>query len=330
MNKNVLIVLAGGFLVAILVAVLVQVSLGGKKKESAEIQKIEVLVAAKDLSVGREVREGDLEWQSWPEDSVFAGAIIRDGEQEVADVAQGKLLRPLVEGQPVHMNVLVADDQGDFLSANVEKGMRAVGIQVRSHVIADRLVRPGDYVDVIVTYRVRVSRSNSQAQSLVNRYASETLLEKVRVLAIDSEDTKAVDEAEDGKKKKKKKSKKAIVTLEVTPEGAEKLLLGTEMGDVGLALRSIGDTDTPENDRVTTDVSATQVLTGLSQMSGVASGVRVYSGDRMEQVRARSAVDDMSAQSSVAFEVEENYPDYEDAMGPITLDPSALLEFLEE
>ncbi|MCI5060763.1 MAG: Flp pilus assembly protein CpaB, partial [Alphaproteobacteria bacterium] len=231
MNKNIFIVLAGGFLIAILVAVMVQASLGGKKKEE-DVPRVQVLVAAKNLSVGREIQDGDLEWQDWPEDALFSGAIMRDGEQEVLDVAQGKLLRPLVEGQPVHMNVLVEEDQGDFLSANVEKGMRAVGIQVKSYVVADRLIRPGDYVDVIMTYKIKVNtRNNPQAQSLVNKYASETILEKVRVLAIDTEDTKAVDEIDDGKKKKKKKSKKkAIVTLEVTPEGAEKLLLGTEMG----------------------------------------------------------------------------------------------------
>lgn len=50
MNKNVLIVLGGGFLIAILVAVLVQASLGGKKTEGAEGSQIQILVAARDRS----------------------------------------------------------------------------------------------------------------------------------------------------------------------------------------------------------------------------------------------------------------------------------------
>ena len=47
MNKNVLIVLAGGFLIALLVAIIVQASFGSKKSGTTE-----VLVAAKDSACG--------------------------------------------------------------------------------------------------------------------------------------------------------------------------------------------------------------------------------------------------------------------------------------
>lgn len=317
MNKNILIVLAGGFLIAILVAVLVQASLGGKKKETDSTRQ-QVLVAAKNLSVGREVRAGDFKWQSWPEDSMFVGAIIRDGEQNPTEAVKGKLLRSLVEGQPVHMNVVVEDDKGDFLSANVKKGMRAVGLQVKSYVLADRLIRPGDHVDVMVTYKVRVNtRNNPDAQSLVNKYASETVLENVRVLAVDTNDTKAVDEEEEtGKKKKKKSKKKAIVTLEVTPEGAEKLVLSDKMGDIGLALRSHGDHNEQGTDKNTTDVHMSRVMTKLSEMSGTTSGVRIYSGDVVREERARTA----EKSTGIDFDVEETSQETQ----TIIIDPAAL------
>ncbi len=303
MNKNVLIILAGGFLIAILVAVLVQASLGGKKKEVDPLRK-QILVAAKNLSVGHDVRAGDFKWKSWPEDSLFSGAIIRRGEQVATDAVMGKLLRSLVKGQPIHKNVVVEEDQGDFLSANVSKGMRAVGIQVKSYVLADRLIRPGDFVDVMVTYRVRVNtRKNTDAQSLVNRYAAETILENIRVLAVDKNDVKAVDEEEDGSKKKKKKKskKKAIVTLEVTPDGAEKLVLSNEMGDIGLALRSHGDHSDEGTDKATTDVHMSRVLTKLSKMNGTSSGVRIFSGDVVREEKPRSTEEF----NGVDFNVEE-------------------------
>lgn len=55
MNKNILIVLGGAVLVAVLVAMLVQVTLGGKK-EAAALQeaKVEVLVASKDRSAQKQ------------------------------------------------------------------------------------------------------------------------------------------------------------------------------------------------------------------------------------------------------------------------------------
>ena len=206
MNKNVLIVLAGGFLIAVLVAVMVQAMLGGGKKNEVSSDRIEILVASKKLKVGKNIESGDLKWQVWPEDTMFNGAIIRDGEQQPTEAAKGKLLRPLAAGEPLHMSMLAEEDKGKFLSANIQKGMRGVGISVKSSVLADRLIRPGDFVDVLMTYQVRINtKDNPDAQNLVNRYATETVIQNVRVLAIDSEDTKAVNEEEEIKVKKKKR-----------------------------------------------------------------------------------------------------------------------------
>lgn len=301
MNKNIFIVLVGGFLVAVLVAVMVQATLSGSKPNEEELERVEILIAAKDLKVGRELRSGDLKWQVWPEDTLFIGAITRNENEQPAEAVTGKILRNLSEGQPVHMSLVAEDDKGDFLSANVLKGMRAVGVSVRSHILADRLFRPGDFVDVMVTYRVRINgRTNPEAKSLVSRYATETVIENVRILAIDNNDTKAIDEEEDGKKKKKKKSsKKASVTLEVTPDAAEQLVLADRMGDIGFALRSIGDNGDQGTDRRTTDVSMSKVLTDLAKMSGGSSAVRIYNGINMQEARARNAEPDQSVDFGV-------------------------------
>lgn len=317
-NKNIIIVLAGGFIVAILVALMVQAALSGGDKEEVVVAKTQVLVAAKPLSVGHEITDGDFKWQSWPEEALFPGAVIRDGEQPAVEAAMGKLVRSLEEGQPVHMNVLVADNKGDFLSANVSKGMRAVGISVKAFTLADRLVRPGDHVDVLLTYRVRVNtRNNPEAQAVVNRYATETIIENVRVLAIDKEDTKAVDEIEEeGKKSKTKSAKTATLTLEVYPRQAEQLLLATEMGDIGLALRSIGDKEKFDDDKTTTDVKMSNVLTQLTNMQKTSSGVRIYNGSDLIEVEARNPM----PTEGVSFDVEQAPSE----QGAILIDPSLL------
>ncbi len=321
MNKNIIIVLAGGFLIAILVALMVNAALSGKNKKSdVGIETVQILVAAKDLAVGKELQAGDLKWQTWPEDNMFIGAIIRDGEQKTMDAMNGKLLRSLVEGQPIHSNILTKENKGAFLSANVGKGMRAVGVEVKKYVVADRLFKPGDYVDVILTYRVRVNtRGNPDAQSIVNRYASETVIENVRILAIDSNDIKAVDEAEsDGKKKKKKTSRNAIVTLEVDQENSEKLVLADKVGDIGFALRGLGDENNIVHDKKTTDVGMSKVLNSLSKLNATSSAIRMYSGDNMSEVRGRNVLSD-----------EDNRVDFnvEDAPLPtqtILIDPAAI------
>lgn len=321
MNKNILIVLAGGFLIAVLVALMVNAALNGSKKEVvSDVQKVEILVASKDLPVGHDLKEGDLKWQSWPESAMFIGAVIRDGEQKPNEAINGKLLRSLVEGQPVHTNVLTAQDKGEFLSANVGKGMRAIGVEVKKYVVADRLIKPGDHVDVIVTYRVNVNtRGNPDAASLVNRYASETVIENVRILAVDANDIKAVDEAEaKGKGKKAKGGRKAIVTLEVAPDAAEKIVLADRMGDIGFALRPLGDQQDINHDKSTTDVSMSRVMTNLSTMNGTSSAVRIYNGNQMLETRGRNPVSEQEGR--VDFSVEEAPPPTQ----TIIIDPAAL------
>ena len=77
MNKNVIIVFSGALAVALVVALLVQVSLGGKKQEAVKEAKVEILVAEKDLAIGQPLKAGDTRWQEWPQASVFPGAVVR-------------------------------------------------------------------------------------------------------------------------------------------------------------------------------------------------------------------------------------------------------------
>ncbi|MEM6811677.1 MAG: Flp pilus assembly protein CpaB [Pseudomonadota bacterium] len=317
-NRNILIVLAGGFIVAILVALMVQAALkSGDKEEVVAAASQEILVAAKSLSVGHELQDGDLKWQAWPEDGLFPGAIIRDGEQTPLEAINGQTTRSLSEGQPIHMNVVVEEETASFLSAKVAKGMRAVGISVKSYTLADRLIRPGDFVDVILTYRVRVNtRNNPEAQSVVNRFATETIIENVRVLAVDKDSQTAVDanEEEDGKKKKSSSSKSATLTLEVTSLQAEELMLALEMGDIGIALRSLGDQVADGHDKTTTDVGMTSVLTKLSEMQRTSPDVRIYEGSNVRDFTPRNA----NPTTGVSFDVESEQPNQ------IILEPTSL------
>ena len=329
MNKNILIVLIGGFVVAVLVAMLVQMSLGGGKKKEEDVILLSVLVAADDIAVGHELEADDLAWKKWPENIIFPGAIVRDGDEAPIDAISGKTVRSIKEGEPVHMSAVV-EEEGGFLSAKIEHGMRAVGINVRKHIISDRLITPGDIVDVIVTYRVRVnSRENPEVRTLINRYASETILENVRILAVDSNTSVSREGDDDGKKKKKKtkSAKKATVTLEVTQEGAEQLALAMEMGDISFAARGIAKEPEAADDNMTTDVHMSRVLTDLSELTtgGAGGAVRVYSGSTMEEVRPRHL---KAETGGVDFSVQERPADVVSPIYRLPAAPSA--ESIEE
>lgn len=306
MNKNVLIVLAGGFVVAILVAVLVQASLGGAKKaDDGSVQKAQVLVAAKNLPLGTNLAEGDLKWQTWP-GTPFEGAIVRKGEEKAVDALNGRLIQKISDGQPVLRNAVFKEGRGNLVAATLGEGMRAISIPVKAQNMAGGFVKPGDYVDVVLTYRVRMTGGTARAAAnLVNRYATETIIKNARVLGVDQDPKSETDDK--GKVGK-------TVTLEVSAIDAEKVALGQEMGKMTLALRGLGDKEDRNKDSTTTDVQLSSVMQGVVELNensgeGKKGMIRVYNGSNMTEVQPRNmrSVKDASANGNLGMEVEENY-----------------------
>lgn len=290
MNKNVLIVLAGGFVVAILVAVLVQASLGGKSTTDTGPKTL-VLVAAKDLAMGTELGENDLKWQTWPGEKAFAGAIVRKKDDEKAvDALKGRMIQRVSAGQPMLSSYIFKEGKGNVVAAMLDKGMRAVAIPVKADTMAGGFVSPGDFVDVILTYSISVDRGDQseESSSFVKSHASETILKNVRVMAVDQEASREEEKAKIAR----------TVTLAVDTKGAEKVALASEMGDLTLALRGIGDDKDNNTATLTTDIEVSRAMQNLVRIrTGGAGGgpVRVYNGSTVQEVRPRGG-------ASVSFE----------------------------
>lgn len=277
MNKNVLIVLAGGFVVAILVAVLVQASLGGKKQDTGP--KTMILVAAKDLSVGKEIGEGDIKWQEWPS-GTFAGAIVRKENEKADEALKGRLVQRVGAGQPMLNSYMFKEGKGNVVAAMLEKGMRAVAIPVKADTMAGGFVSPGDFVDVILTYSITVEREEKSAEtdSFVRSHASETILKNVKVLAVDQEAAREEEKAKIAR----------TVTLAVDTKGAEKMALAAQMGDLTLALRGIGDDEDKNKAAMTTDVEVSRAMQNIMRITGGGTSggpVRIYNGGTVQEVR---------------------------------------------
>ncbi|MDD3020472.1 MAG: Flp pilus assembly protein CpaB [Alphaproteobacteria bacterium] len=280
MNKNILIVMGGGFLVALLVAIIVQASFGSKKEGM-----VEILVAAKPLKTGDVVAEGNFKWQEWPEVSVIQGVIRRDKSKKMADMASGRLRRSMEAGEPLFPTYLTSAGHGNVLAAGMEQGMRAMAIKVSAESMVGGFISPGDRVDVLLTYQVRLSGSEQdEIADKVSRHATQTVMENVKVLAIDQNAAK-----DDGTKAKVGRT----VTLEVDVKGAERLALAGEMGDLSLILRALGDNQSSASRKqpFTTDVEVGAVLKEIGEMKKNSGGssdiVRVYNGQSIENVNVR-------------------------------------------
>lgn len=293
MNRNVLIVLAGGFLIAVLVALLVQATLsGGEKEEEVVVKeepKVQIIVAAAPLSRGDTLNEENIKWQDWPKSAVFEGAVVREGDLSPLDMLSGRLRRDVAKGEPV-MNTAVFPEDSNLLSVNLEPGLRAFSIDVKASDMVAGFVGPGDHVDIMLTYRETVSYNGPRnpmidavLQNTVDSLATETIMENVKVLAVDQAAARGEGAARIGK----------TVTLEVDRKGAEVLALADEIGDLSLALRGVGDDRILGRSKyITTDERVVnlfeEVQTMLMKMQNAPSQkpkiVRIYSGGSVEEL----------------------------------------------
>jgi pilus assembly protein CpaB len=131
-------------------------------------------------------------------------------------------------GDPIGRGGIVKPGDRDFLQIVLSPGARAIAIPVAMGGASTGILYPGDRVDVILTQTFK------NDPPLTRRSVGETVVENLRVLAIDSIDAKSIASGN---------SFGRTVTLEVTPEQAEKINVATELGKLSLTLRSITTTE---------------------------------------------------------------------------------------
>ncbi len=197
-----------------------------------------VLVAKKNLPIGKKITGSDLEWQSWPKSGVqsdFLSAPKPDSrklKQVIGSVAR----RGIIKGTPITKQAVFKSNNPGFLAGALDPNMRAMAIAINAQSGAAGFILPGDRVDVILTQDVgkktrKINSSSSETAKVFLSHVAETILQNVRVLASDQK------VSDFDKKAKVAKT----VTLEVTRKQAETLAVARLMGKLSLALRSFSD-----------------------------------------------------------------------------------------
>lgn len=283
MNKNMLIVLGGGLLIAVLVAVVVQFSLKSRKPAPTGPGS-EIIVAAKDLSQGMTLTDEVMKWQQWPAGApIFPGTIVRQGDKKPSELLKGRLRRAVTVGEPIVESAVIREGKGNFIAAILDEGHRAVSINVNATSMAAGFIGPGDHVDILLTYRktVKVDEAkNPQVQQQLslsfNNLATETIMQNVKVLAVDQvlkrDETKV--DARVGR----------TITVDVDRHQAEILAIAPSLGTLSLALRPLGDTAIgPKEGPIVTDQRVTHITKEVYDEAHKIAGqsnntVRFYNG----------------------------------------------------
>jgi pilus assembly protein CpaB len=224
-----------------------------------------VLVAARDITPGTVLTKDDVRWQPWPEtlieadrfvvqpDTVAGQTAPKDPQQDFIDhIAR----RSIQSGEPMNAEMVIKQGDSSVTAANIAPGMRAITINVTQPAGVAGLILPGDHVDVVVNTSIRDLAGLEGWKDVVVRYASETILMNLRVVAINQ---KLSHDPKDGVAEPGN-----LVTLEVSPQQAEKLLVAQQLGPLSLTLRSmVAAPSDPKGQTFTMDVHASRALASL-------------------------------------------------------------------
>jgi pilus assembly protein CpaB len=208
-------------------------------RSNASVPIRQVLTANMALPVGTLLRGEDITWRAV---SVTEGdQIVRPNGpaveakpelvQEAEAALYGAVVRhPLGAGDPIRRGDIVRPGERDFLKMVLLPGTRAIAFPVVTGGASTGLLSPGDRVDVILTQNFKhdVGTENRNIP-LTRRSLSETVVQNLRVLAIDAIETKPQPGNNSGFGR--------TVTLEVTPDQAELINVSTELGKLSLTLR---------------------------------------------------------------------------------------------
>ena len=191
-----------------------------------------IAVASLDMPFGTPLSSANVKLVNWPADSVPPGAY-REGEAQRLLGSGNVAIRPIVAGEPI---LLSRVSERAVLSANIPADMRAVTVPVDPVSGVAGFVAPGDVVDVMLTRQIPGEGASSSDQMTT------VVVANVQVLALDLRTGEQNTEAAESK----------TATILVTPEGAQKIALATQIGRISLALRNVEDTTAPTRRVVTT------------------------------------------------------------------------------
>lgn len=208
-----------GFLLVAMLAGLAAVVLGTRwlqAKSAGDGNRI--AVAAVELQLGSRIAPEAIRLVEWPSGSIPNGAF-----NDIAKLDGRVAITGIQPGEPVLESRLAPEGTKGGLSAVVPEGKRAITVRVNDVIGVAGFTLPGNYVDIMVnTENTGANRNNA------DQMISKIVLERILVLAV----------AQEANRDETKPKVVNAVTLEVTPEQAERLDLARSVGNLSLVLRN--------------------------------------------------------------------------------------------
>jgi len=238
-NKKIIII---ALVMSLITAVLVYVYISGTKVPALEIEYATVFVAAKTLPARHKITNTDIMQVKIAKELLNANTA-----NDINKIIGKRLKESIIEGEQIRMERLVDEDKAS-LSFSLPEGTRAVSMNVNEQVDVANLIRPGDFVDVLVSFD-QEEEDNSQIIKVYPRI-TKTLLQNIQVLALGQDLSLPLDKLQEIP---------GTVTLAVKIEDVERFVYASEYGTLRLALRPVGDdAENPSQGIIRGDMTGTK------------------------------------------------------------------------
>ena len=235
-NKSLFVVLAGAVVFGLVAAILVSRYLANAQAFERNLNT--VVVAKADVPLGTKIVADHLTIAHFPSNATPAGTF------DAMDKLVGRVaVTNIAAREPVTDFKLAPEGSSGGLSAVIPEGYRAMTVKVDDAAGISGFIMPGALVDVVV---VIIPDSTITNQNPI----SKIVLQNIKVLA----NGQNIDRPKDDREAESVKA----VTLQVTPEQAEKLALATNEGKLQLVMRN----STDQGDEKTTGIDKRRLLGG--------------------------------------------------------------------
>ncbi len=235
----------------------------------------QILVAGDLLQAGSLLQPSDLAGSAMTVNAAPPGTSL-DTPADRSSLIGSMIRMPVSPGAPILEDAIIRPGDHGFLAAVLSPGMRAVTVGVDAISGAAGLIWPGDHVDVLLTQTL-----DDPTVPLGQRIAAELVLVNVRVIATGQQLVQGTVTASGADKQAQPAA--TTVTLEVTPDQAERCEVATHLGPLALVVHSSESTPQEKlSAALPAPVWADQVspaLSNLHPVPGNISTVHVFNGD---------------------------------------------------
>jgi pilus assembly protein CpaB len=211
------------FLMALVVSLVVSFFLYNRIKGqyARNSRSVKIMAAAKALDPGAVITANDVTQIDWPMNFLLEGSFTKP-----QDVVGRVAVLPIGIKEPIR-EALLAAPGAVGLTTKIPDGMRAVAVETNDVTNVAGFLFPGCHVDVLVTFRPDEGGRGGNAN-----WMTSTVLQNIQVLSTGER----LQPDPSGKPQKVRQ-----VTMLLTPDDAQKLVLASAQGTVQFVLRNGSD-----------------------------------------------------------------------------------------